>query len=444
MARATLNDKGQIEIFDVPLDRVSLPLGRKDGVVSLDKSDFADLKLTQRDWDRFNTMDELGLEIPVMIHLIDGTKMTTTSTLRSITPPKRSRKKEPREYKRVRDARNRPEPTLADDLLFTRKRSPIVQRKAHETMLSELRNARRFVFDHAATERMAMMCRDSPNMIADYTEFARAPYETTWIECEAATLFDVVRGFKHNKPDEDTRIGFLFCGDHVYTAVKNATAGNKKGTALFLPQVYHLHEGMTFEQEQEVCRVLGASRMMIDSFFWGSSYAGLDPSRRRSLRASNSLTFAFDKPLPDGALSNMLTGGGAGDLRVIIALALLLVRPSMVKVIGGHAEERHRTTMGQRTFFAHNVVTIKMNPDVLIRRITNSARIEYAKRRRHDVSGTYCHNRAGRGQCVHDWQEFEPLHWECAKCHGLRWWRKAHQRGDPTVGYVTKHYVVTP
>jgi hypothetical protein len=38
----------------------------------------------------------------------------------------------------------------------------------------------------------------------------------------------------------------------------------------------------------------------------------------------------------------------------------------------------------------------------------------------------------------------EPTIWQCAKCSGKRWWRKAHERGDASLGWVNKHYVVQP
>jgi hypothetical protein len=490
MPRAILNDKGQIEIFDLDESKVTFDEDGKNGVAHLTKDDFAGLNLTRADWDRLNEMDERNEEIEVVMHISSGQTMLTSATISDKTdderggemgispagsktlnfakrirpmtgaspiltahsggfPPMATPKlRSPtKNYTVRRDNRNRPEPTLADDLLFTKKRmSALMSRREHEKMLSGLRKARRFVFDDAATERVARMCVNSPDLIADHSEFARAPFETTWIECNPYILHEVFRGHMPTT-GEDTRIGFLFVGNTVYTGVKNADTPQRRGSAVFLPQVYRLHQPMSFEDEQEACRLMGLSRMMLDSFFWGVSYNHLDPSRRRALRASHTLNWAFDQQrhMTDGVLSNMAQLGGAGDLRVIIALALMLIRPSMLKVIHEQAEERHRTIMGPRTFFTHNVVTIKMRPEAMVRRVCSTARKEYATKRRHEVRGTYCHDRPAKSRtCIHDWREIEPTQWQCVKCGGKRWWRKAHERGDVKRGWVNKHYVVQP
>lgn len=83
-----------------------------------------------------------------------------------------------------------------------------------------------------------------------------------------------------------------------------------------------------------------------------------------------------------------------------------------------------------------------------------AARVDPSGRtqRRHEVIGHWTHRRKiGENQwriilaCTHDWsndQPDDPNRQTCTKCGWHRWWRKAHEAGDASKGWVQKRYRV--
>lgn len=345
------------------------------------------------------------------------------------------------------------QPTLSDELLFAKDALPWgVPRKVGLAIKEAHRTSRAFVFDRAASYRVGEICAYAPDLIADQQEFARCPYPRTWIELDQSALVDAMNEagletYAINDAEGDERLGFLYTERGIYTAAANSTMD-----AAWSPLAYRPHQPMTREQEERFCRDFGCSRIVIDQFLWGNAYPGLDASRRRTLRAENGLDILLDPSVLErnpGGLAPMLQGGGAGDLKVALCAALLLIRPNLTIV----TEERkpgRKLVLGRPTvFLAHRVVTIRLDPDRLVSRITKACKEERgrARARWHEVRGHYMHNhRAKVSDCIHDWREVEPLRWECAKgCGGRRAWRTYPEgKGDASIGVVTKHYEVRP
>ena len=138
-------------------------------------------------------------------------------------------------------------------------------------------------------------------------------------------------------------------------------------------------------------------------------------------------------------------------LRNIVAVLLLLNRPSVV-TFGETAPRRRGLLKGREAvYMEHTTVSIDVDPAPVLRRLGTPAEAATPKRR-HEVRRTWCHDapyRAGteRG-CVHAWAP-HPDHdaaagtnWLCGGCGGHRWQREAHMRGDATRGFVAKDYVV--
>jgi hypothetical protein len=343
----------------------------------------------------------------------------------------------------------KPDPTLADELMFNHKAySDMMPRKLNERIRTGIRDSRKFVYDASASRRVAELCLLNADMIADYSEFVRLPYEKTWIELDARAMFKRLQPLADSNHQPDDRIGFLFDGDDVFVGVSAQPANGGKPSYMLMPVSYHLQRPMVLEQELKVSRLLGISRGQLDHFLWGEAYDRLDPSRRRALRHQHTVDFPiFPAMERAGLFGNFLTGGGTGDLKLLLAAAMLLMRPNLTRVIREKTEDsRLRTITGVRTFLAHKVVTVKLRQEPMVKRIHSALCAVRNKVRRHEVRGHYCHNRAAkRSQCIHDWLETKPDHWECQLpgCTAARWWRKPHERGDASVGVVTKHYHVT-
>jgi hypothetical protein len=346
------------------------------------------------------------------------------------------------------------QPTLSDQLLFAKNAHlPAIPRKVAEAITQAHRASRVFVFDRAASYRVGELCAYSPDLIADNQEFARCPYPRTFIQLDANALLDAMAnaGLEVSRthvsaPDET--LGFLFTERGIYTAASHMTDA-KQAQAGWTPFAYRPHQPMTQEQERRFMHEFGVPVVqVIDRFFWGSSYDTLgSPSHRRALRANNGL----DVLLPEGwdggrraPLASLLSGGGAGDLKVALCAALLLIRPNLL-VTKSEREAGRKLHLGKpTTFLAHRVVTIKLDADRTVRRIRQACKEERgrSKARWHEVRGHYCHNhRAKVAECAHDWSEVSPLKWECLRgCGGMRWWRECpNGRGDASIGVVTKH-----
>lgn len=367
-----------------------------------------------------------------------------------------------------------PKPLLADNLLMTKKPLPdVVPRKLRDRIKSSLLRSRKFVFDTQASERLGEVISDNPELLADYGEFIRLPFPTTWIEFDPHALMKGL-GREDNRAEPDDRVGYLYDGNTVYVG-----ASSDNGTEpLFMPYRYRMHMMMSNHDEQEMCRLFSMSRVQIDQFLWGSSFDKLDPTHRRALRHNHTMDFIMPD-LPDGVYAPLLNGGGVGDMRNVLAAAMLLLRPSLTSVVSqrGPVKRTTSTLKGPRAFAAHTVVTVKLTPVRLRRQIIAAAKEAARAIRWHEVRAHYCHNDiAKKSSCVrntidqnpekwidvhlkgtahpafvdlmllsHDWRQEEPDKWTCHDCAGKRWWREYPEgRGDAGVGVVTKYYEVKP
>src|ERR1051325_4521112 len=81
-----------------------------------------------------------------------------------------------------RDEKRRP--TVADRFLATRlaAHEQILHPKAYEQIRNGVRNARKFVFDEDACRRIAHVVATIPDLLVREMQFARAPFDLTWIE----------------------------------------------------------------------------------------------------------------------------------------------------------------------------------------------------------------------------------------------------------------------
>jgi hypothetical protein len=365
---------------------------------------------------------------------------------------------DPRNLHRLDRPGHPEQPTLSDQLMFERKAFPgAVPHKLQEQIKLAHRTSRAFVFDRAASWRLGEICAYSADLIADHQEFARPPYPRTWVEYDAMAFCDSLEAaglMVERDPAKpmDERVGFLFTDKHIYIAASAPTRDDKTIAAGWSPWRYKWHQPMTREQEEMFCYLHGCSRMQIDQFFWGSAYDIMDPSRRRSFRAQHGVETMLSDPMTRfkrGDLGMLLTVGAAGELKTALAAALLLIRPNMTSVI--ETREPGRKMVGNKptVFIAHKVVTIKLDPDRLVRRIRVACKEEAGRKnpRWHEVRAHYCHNKeAKRSSCIHDWEQIDENRWTCRKgCGGRRWWRVLpNGRGTAETGIVTKHYVVKP
>lgn len=315
-------------------------------------------------------------------------------------------------------------------------------------------SARRFVFDTEASQRFAEVVRDVPDLLVREEQFARAPFDVTWLEIDFIKVTEVLRGAAVAAETPDSEIGFLVDHGTVYTVVGGA--GDLGPKLNVVPFIYDLHTEWSVEDQLDFCSKVGTSRGQLDATFWGSTFNKIDEDTRRSLRGRHAMRIApmhphLEERLKKEKILSDMYYQTVGDLRNVITALLLLNRPSLT--VYKHEVPHHRTFVrGKlRPYLAHTVISIPLDPRPTLR-LVGTPMGDAVPRRRHEVRGHYCHDEKGRGRgCVHLWEvdlhpdddPLDPDHWRCKRCEGKRWWRSSHERGSALLGFNKHDYNVT-
>lgn len=94
-------------------------------------------------------------------------------------------------------------------------------------------------------------------------------------------------------------------------------------------------------------------------------------------------------------------------------------------------------------YMSRRRLTLLLPRDQVLRKVVRLAMTERRARRRHPVLGHWCSSRRrGDPTCNHEYENTSPTLKTCVGCGHLVWWRKAHERGDAGVGFVSKEYVL--
>lgn len=356
------------------------------------------------------------------------------------------------------------EPLLADKFVANVSKQVVVHPVTLERIRNRVRSAKRFVLDPEGIVRAAEVMRDIPDLLIREQQFARAPYDLTWIEIGNFRLWwKTVTGREpHDTADE--QIGYFIDHGNAYVVTGGTDSPLAYDVAL-LPLYYKLHQPWGIAQQIEFTQMSGLSRMEIDGFLWGESVYKLIRRRDsndefarfrnvKSLREHHGCdVMPLSKGMDKAKVVRSITDGSAGDLRNIIGLLLLMNRPSLTRYVREFGHQRGFIKGKLRPFMSHTVVTIQVDPQPVLRKI-GTAEGEGVPRRRHEVRGHYCHDYDAREYakigCIHEWQvdphpdddPSEPDHWLCKVCSGKRWWRHAHERGTAQIGYVNKDYEI--
>lgn len=344
-------------------------------------------------------------------------------------------------------------PILADEFVRNQSRS-LCSRDTVTRVQRRVKDARHFVLDDNAIKRLGEVCRDIPDLIFRESKFARAPYEVTWIEIPNMPLLWETIMRQTSDVDADKTLGFLIDHDSVYVI---------SDSGRLLPIYYELKVPWPEASRHAFAERCGVSVVEIEAFSWGYMKDGLaiagvtDPnSPQAALRSAHSIdVLPLAKDLNLKKVVAALFVGGAGELRTLITLLLLLNRPTLTKYVQDVPHYRGFIKGKQQTFFQHHVVTIDLDPQPTLHML-GTLEGESISRRRHEVRGTWCHNYDAREYakigCIHEWvadpdwigqdDPDDPDHWLCSVCEGRRWWRNEMTRGDSSKGYVVKTYNV--
>jgi len=370
-------------------------------------------------------------------------------------------------------------PLLVDRLLHQDRRDSerYVHPKAHEQMMRSLRSSHRFVFDDEAAERLAKVVIDIPQLLVRERQFARAPFDTIWIEIASHRYWETLReqapeaydmqGEWGDRENADHTVGYLIDHNRVNTIV-GGTVADPLGKIYISPLQYQIHTEWPLQDQIKFAETAQMSRLGITAFMWGSSFGFLGKDDVHDLRNETVLEFLPPNPAypeqvgylrrPDVIQLSMR--GAVGDVRTIHALLLMLNRPSITQYRPVNTS-RGWYRSKPIPYLSHSVVHVDLDAVKTLRHIGTPAESGITHRR-HEVRGHFCHDKTARDYmriagCIHEWRacddewaviegkpKDEPSRWHCAACGGKRWWREAHERGDASKGYVIRDgYEVT-
>lgn len=341
----------------------------------------------------------------------------------------------------------RPTPLLADLFLASKADQPGTQ--AHvDAVRRGLQRSRHYILDDAGVRRYAETLRDLPDLIVQQHDFARPPYDVCWVEFSYRVFFETLTGTPaHQEADE--RVGYLFDHDRVSIVAGGGFLPEGDLVAL-MPIAYYLHDPWRPGELQDFCDRARTSLADVDSFLWGTTVLALEEDDRPLLRHRNRWKLHSTSKLDETTIFRMLHGASSGDLRNIVALMLLLNRPSLTRQVAVVDRRKLFFRGRQRPLLPHHVVTIDIDPTPTLMLI-GTEKGDGVPRRQHEVRGHYCHDRTSRAAelsgCVHRWIDdaayADDSHWTCEVCLGRRWRRRSHWRGDAQSGVVEKTYRVT-
>lgn len=317
------------------------------------------------------------------------------------------------------------------------------QNRADKLSRATINSAKRFVFDATASEFMGSLLRRAPLELLRQHRFAQAPFDATWIEIDHRAYFE--RGLRLPRPNdgtvEDERFGALIVRGHVFMAISDTNGKMER-----FPCMFRLHEPMSFEYELDLAQRCGVSRLGLRQSMLGS-VAGRDDDWWMSTEAadicrSHKMMFLpnYDD-IPPAAMAELMKAS-VGNLKLILAMLLLLVRPHRSFVVS-EVGPRRALVKGKATVLKdHHVLRLRVeHEDPVTRYLAHEGSGRHV--RLHDVRGHWAQSRKRGHGCDHRWGEIDDRLFQCVACGAKRWWKKDHRRGLKNLGKVTAEYEVT-
>jgi hypothetical protein len=327
--------------------------------------------------------------------------------------------------------------------------------------VSRYLEAHRFVLDEKASFFVGDLLRRAPLEVLQEHEFARPPYDVTWIEIDHKAYFRGLQAIPHSnvKPGkEDTHVGLLYDHNKVWMIAK---AKDIPDPAL-IPLIVNLHQKMRFDQELKLAQELNTSRLMLRMAMlgdvnvdarsnWWMSDEATEICRSHRMEWYDE---GFQIPIGQGIdtvgieqrVKASTLQGSVGHLKLVLTLALLLSRSGQKILISNEVGHVRTIFKGHNiTYKAHHHVTLRLAHRDPVMRFTQGLATGL-HRRRHGVRGHWAQTRKPYAMsCDHKWDivSINKDKYQCITCNAKRWWVKDHARGDAMRGFVTKDYEVT-
>jgi hypothetical protein len=345
--------------------------------------------------------------------------------------------------------------------------------------------ANRFIFDKTASQKAGEVALNVADLVFENSQFAKAPYPTTFIELDYEAFWDVVNPgipfhwdgstYDGRRPLEseslDYRLGYLIHNNMVYCTSYQETNEtpfywSPVSIELNRPQTPLITSDVDWSDVRWCVQKMGSSIIHLFSNMVNSPMRVNLNKNKATFEWPKEKSEEIDDMLADGKImrvimnlinqhnifihpmtnnlpaeySDKILYNSRGDLRNILTLLLLLNQPSNVVGFQKKAAGRMIVHGKLKAFSAHNVVTISLDKPVQYLKQTYITTVRSSPRR-HDVRGHYL-NYDKNNNCEHLWEQFDETHWKCKKCEQRRVWRDSYARGSALVGVLTKDYKV--
>lgn len=320
----------------------------------------------------------------------------------------------------------------AKDLPTTKWANFFVPSSVTKRVQSLIPRARQFIFDEQASEMLGKFMVDCTDILVEQAEFARQPYEVTYIEVDLEALHRGARKPFHAKNGEETdwKIGFLAHEGIIANFMNSHT----RPTAYMSPLFVFDNEYLLPAKKSD-----GSNG---DYFIIPATTEFMMPSQ--DLYTSDRFNFALVGS-EEYRKKTLKTMGKYSLLDAYIYLSALLMLYQRHKfTLTEHGPHRALSKGKQRVYMAHTVVTIHLSQYEEAKR-QMAAHADRSAPRRHEVRTHYKHRHLTAG-CIHEWSRVEDAQneqWRCTHCSGLRWLCREHLRGDGAIGFVNKRYEIT-
>lgn len=311
------------------------------------------------------------------------------------------------------------------------------------SVIANAQKAKRFVFDDAASKFMGELLRKAPLEILHQHRFAKPSYAITWVEMNHDVYYRLGLHLKNaSGPEVDGFFGIYVYYDRVIV-VTSDIEGKSVTTS---PIYFDLHNSVSFEQELTTAEIFGIDRITLRKALlgligdihlgWWSSQEAVEICRSHRLRIMPEIAKASKDRLAHLLIS------GAGTLKLILTMLLLLARPHSTFNVQEVGHRRSILKGKPVVLKEHHVLKLRLeHKDPVTRYLSHQSPGPH--RKLHDVRGHWAQNRKKAVGCSHDWIQLDPTHFQCVVCGTNRWWKTDHQRGKKDLGQVTKEYDVT-
>lgn len=342
-----------------------------------------------------------------------------------------------------------------------------------------INKARRFVLADDVVRVVARASLSPPRSLMACLSRSRLPYDTVWFEWDEYVRVEALSGAPPNRKNVAGRLGLL-CqrsvdDDGAHLNEMMVVVGRFSPEARLPVGTHPYGVGVSWSPDDPVAEswhpymtAENADKTMIANMLWGREWAdawdGPDtpPRAGRYMRRLAQHVFpSFVGPMGHQMHDEVMPGPDAsgeeerewaeqlydmllsisGDVRFLVTL-LAMLNTVQLATDREHAPAGSRYVGGRiRPYMSRHTVRLEVPKERAVRKV-ETLRVAGSRRRGHEVMGHYCVSRLD-GVAGHDhaWVRAGDNLWVC-HCGARKWWRKEHERGDASLGWVEKDYSV--